>query len=113
MGASLDLLSPRAHCDGTMTRGEAYLSKFAPGPLKPLLGEPEAKKAPPKAAASAAPAGAEPLLYKDVIQPIVTEFCVDCHGSEKQKGKLRLDSLEELMKGGENGPVLVAGAPEK
>ena len=44
MGAALGLLSLGAHFGGTMTRGESYLSKYAPGPLKPLLGAPEAKK---------------------------------------------------------------------
>src|SRR3954469_13708685 len=48
MGATLGCLSLGAHFGGTMTRGESYLSKYAPGPLKPLLGAPEAKKAPPK-----------------------------------------------------------------
>src|SRR3954468_5823492 len=48
MGASLGLLSLGAHFGGTMTRGESYLSKYAPAPLKPLLGAPEAKKEPAK-----------------------------------------------------------------
>jgi uncharacterized membrane protein len=112
MGATLGLLSLGAHFGGTMTRGEAYLSKYAPGPLKPLLGEAEPKK-PAAEPVKAAPAGAEPLVFKDVVQPILDEYCVDCHGSEKQKGKLRLDSLEELMKGGENGAVVEAGLAAK
>ncbi len=47
------------------------------------------------------------------IQPILREACVDCHGPEKQKGKLRLDTREALLKGGEGGPVLEPGHPEK
>jgi len=43
----------------------------------------------------------------------LSHYCESCHGPEKQKGKLRLDSLEALMKGGENGPVVVAGNPKK
>jgi uncharacterized membrane protein len=112
MGATLGLLSLGAHFGGTMTRGEAYLSKYAPGPLKPLLGEAEPKK-PPAEPVKAAPAGAEPLVFKDVVQPILDEYCVDCHGGDKQKGKLRLDSLEELMKGGENGAVVEPGLAAK
>jgi uncharacterized membrane protein len=108
LGATLGVLSLGAHFGGTMTRGEAYLSKYAPGPLKPLLGEPEAKPAPKEPAKPAAPA-AEPLVYEHVVQPLLTKYCVECHGTEKQKGKLRLDSLAELMKGGENGAVVVAG----
>jgi hypothetical protein len=47
------------------------------------------------------------------IQPILREACVDCHGPEKQKGKLRLDTREALLKGGEDGPVIEPGNPAK
>jgi uncharacterized membrane protein len=113
MGAALGLLSLGAHFGGTMTRGESYLSKYAPGPLKPLLGSPEVKKEPAKDAGKPAAPVADPLVYQDVLQPVLKHYCVDCHGPEKQKGKLRLDSLEELLKGGENGAAIVAGAPKK
>ncbi|HEX2877660.1 MAG TPA: c-type cytochrome domain-containing protein, partial [Polyangiaceae bacterium] len=113
MGAALGLLSLGAHFGGTMTRGESYLSKYAPGPLKPLLGAPEAKPEVAKGAEKPAAPSSDPLVYQDVLQPILKQHCVECHGPEKQKGKLRVDSLEELMKGGENGPAIVAGAPKK
>lgn len=47
------------------------------------------------------------------IQPILREACVGCHGPEKQKGKLRLDTKEALLKGGEDGQVIDPGHPEK
>jgi hypothetical protein len=47
------------------------------------------------------------------IQPILQQTCVKCHGEEKQKGKLRLDSREAALKGGKVGPALVAGDAEK
>ena len=47
------------------------------------------------------------------VEPIFKESCYSCHGPEKQKGKLRLDSLEAFKKGGENGPVVTAGDPAK
>jgi hypothetical protein len=40
------------------------------------------------------------------IQPILQQQCVKCHGEEKQKGKLRLDSREAALKGGKLGPAL-------
>lgn len=113
MGAALGLLSLGAHFGGTMTRGESYLSKYAPGPLKPLLGAPEATPEVAKGSEKPAAPSSDPLVYQDVLQPILKAHCVECHGPEKQKGKLRVDSLEELMKGGENGPAVVAGAPKK
>jgi uncharacterized membrane protein len=111
LGATLGLLSLGAHFGGTMTRGETYLAKYAPAPLQPLLGG--APKATPKEPEKAAAPSAEPLVFQDVVQPILKARCVECHGPEKQKGKLRLDSLEEIMKGGENGAALVAGVAAK
>ncbi len=47
------------------------------------------------------------------IKPILEGACVQCHGPDKQKGKLRLDSRAAWLKGGENGPAFTAGHPEK
>jgi predicted Zn finger-like uncharacterized protein len=51
--------------------------------------------------------GAEPAeertIVDAVILPIMQARCVSCHGAEKQKGKLRLDSYESLMAAGESG----------
>src|SRR5206468_1588407 len=43
------------------------------------------------------------------IQPILKENCYACHGPEKQKGKLRLDSRELSLAGGGSGPAIVPG----
>ncbi|MCC6793724.1 MAG: DUF1553 domain-containing protein [Candidatus Hydrogenedentes bacterium] len=45
------------------------------------------------------------------IYPIFVASCVKCHGPEKQKGELRLDSIDAIKAGGENGPIFVAGKP--
>jgi len=47
------------------------------------------------------------------ILPVLRQNCVKCHGPEKQKGKLRLDSKEAAMKGGKDGVVIVAGDADK
>lgn len=47
------------------------------------------------------------------IFPILEQQCFKCHGAEKQKGKLRLDSREAALKGGKGGPALVAGDSAK
>lgn len=49
------------------------------------------------------------VTYAADIKPIFEKSCFKCHGSEKQKGKLRLDSLEAVLKGGEDGKILEAG----
>jgi mono/diheme cytochrome c family protein len=43
------------------------------------------------------------------IKPIFEKSCVGCHGPEKAKGKLRLDSLPAALKGGEDGKVVEPG----
>jgi len=49
------------------------------------------------------------VTYAADIKPIFEKSCTKCHGAEKQKGKLRLDSLEAALKGGEDGKVVVPG----
>jgi mono/diheme cytochrome c family protein len=41
------------------------------------------------------------------IQPIFQKSCIECHGPDKQKGKLRLDNKEAALKGGEDGPAII------
>ena len=48
------------------------------------------------------------VLYKDLVQPILNAKCVACHGPDKQKGKLRLDTLEEVL-GGSDGENVIPG----
>ncbi|HYC99801.1 MAG TPA: PSD1 and planctomycete cytochrome C domain-containing protein [Phycisphaerales bacterium] len=40
---------------------------------------------------------------------VLQERCVECHGMEKRKGGLRVDSLASLMKGGKRGASIVPG----
>src|SRR6185436_952280 len=44
---------------------------------------------------------------------ILETRCISCHGPEKQKGGLRLDSRGALLKGGETGPAAATGDPER
>ncbi|MDF1824445.1 MAG: hypothetical protein P1U68_07370 [Verrucomicrobiales bacterium] len=48
-------------------------------------------------------------LFKDLVAPVLSARCASCHGEEKQKGKLRIDSLEAIIKGGNEGPSVVPG----
>ncbi len=43
------------------------------------------------------------------VGPILKAHCVECHGADKQKGKLRLDTKADFTKGGKNGPAVKAG----
>ncbi len=43
------------------------------------------------------------------VQPVLKTHCYACHGPDKQKGKLRLDSKDLALKGGLSGKVIVPG----
>lgn len=49
--------------------------------------------------------------FLDKVKPLLESRCVSCHGPDKVKGGLRLDSREAVLKGGENGPALERGKP--
>ncbi|MBM3876553.1 MAG: DUF1553 domain-containing protein [Verrucomicrobia bacterium] len=65
---------------------------------------------------AASPAAAQDYeFFEKRIRPILVEHCYDCHSeaSKKAKGGLRLDTREALLKGGDSGPALVPGEPDK
>ncbi len=43
------------------------------------------------------------------IQPILEVHCTKCHGEDQKKGGLRLHTLADALKGGDNGTALVPG----
>jgi hypothetical protein len=49
------------------------------------------------------------LTYAKDVRPILEASCFGCHGEQRQKGGLRLDSLETALKGGEDGAVITPG----
>ncbi len=62
-------------------------------------------------ASAADPKGDE--FFTTKVWPIIDNSCTGCHGEKKQKAKLRLDSRAGWLKGGEDGKIVVEGAPEK
>jgi len=59
----------------------------------------------------ALPAGAQDAPDFAAIAQIFDEKCIGCHGGEDAVLGLRLDSLEGVKHGSENGPVAVPGKP--
>ncbi len=59
------------------------------------------------------PAGVE--FFEKKVRPIFVENCYKCHSreAEKIKGSLLLDTRENLLKGGDTGPAIVPGEPDK
>ena len=52
-------------------------------------------------------------FFETKIRPLLAERCFKCHGEDKQKGGLRLDSLAAVLDGGDSGPALVPGKPDE
>ena len=51
-------------------------------------------------------------FFEQNVRPLLAQSCYSCHGDKKQKGGLRLDSIEAILKGGESGPAVVPGRPD-
>ncbi len=50
------------------------------------------------------------VTFAKDIKPLFEKSCVKCHGPEKQKAKLRLDSLEAVLKQGDEGEIVKKGS---
>jgi len=62
-------------------------------------------------AADLKPADVE--FFEAKIRPVLVAECYECHDAKKQKGDLRLDHRDGLLKGGEEGPAIVPGDAKK
>lgn len=52
-----------------------------------------------------------PALHR-AAQEVLDRNCVKCHGPLEQNAGLRLDTAEGVWKGGDDGPIAVAGKPD-
>jgi cytochrome c553 len=66
----------------------------------------------PASGSTPAPTAAQIEFFEANIRPVLFDTCGECH-LDDEKGDLRIDSRAALLKGGENGPAIVPGAPEK
>jgi len=100
--AAIGVMGFAAHVGGELVHEEGF-------PFKPNK---VASPRPDKVAPDVEP-GAKRDDYAQVIAPILEAHCVECHGAKKVKGKLRMDSLEALKKGGSEGSAFVPGDLKK
>ncbi len=56
---------------------------------------------------------AVPVDYVRDVKPILAQNCVKCHGPDKRRNGLRLDTAAGARKGGESGPAVVPGDSAK
>jgi mono/diheme cytochrome c family protein len=99
----------------------APTAKLAPAPVEPAVPAPPVKKPeppagdPPAVPLARAEADAKGLAFFETkIRPVLVQHCYQCHSAEAEQAKrlqggLRLDSREGLRKGGDSGPIFVAG----
>ena len=102
------MITITGHLGGSLTHGSGYLVKGLPVSVKKSLGIVSEE-------ITEAPIGdvQEALAYKDLVARVFQKKCTGCHGPSKQKGGLRLDGPDWIMKGGKNGKVLVNGDPDE
>jgi mono/diheme cytochrome c family protein len=55
----------------------------------------------------------EKEFFETRIRPVLETNCLLCHGGAKIRGGLEVTSRASLLKGGEHGPAVVPGAPDK
>jgi mono/diheme cytochrome c family protein len=53
------------------------------------------------------------VTYATDIKPVFDQSCVKCHSGDKPKAKLKLDSLENALKGSKDGKVVIPGNSAK
>ncbi|HKG08605.1 MAG TPA: c-type cytochrome domain-containing protein [Pedobacter sp.] len=54
---------------------------------------------------------AQARVFEDVIMPIFSQKCLNCHNLDKAKGGLIMTDAKSMMKGGKNGTLFVPGQP--
>lgn len=90
----LILLMITGHLGGSLTHGEDYLTAGLTSGSSIDISKVNLQEA---------------VFYDDLVKPILEDKCYGCHGTSKQKGKLRLDEPQHILKGGKDGVVVVAG----
>lgn len=95
------LITVTGHLGGSLTHGSDYLTEgLNSGDEKGVVMKP-------------IPNIQEAAVYADVVQPLLQAKCYSCHGANKQKGKLRLDQQEYILKGGKEGKAIEAGKADE
>ena len=102
--ATFGIMTFAGHDGASMTHGRDYLTQYAPAWLRGMLGD-EEKSSVPEVVAPV-----DPVVYTEIIAPILERRCVSCHNAEKSKGYYRMDTYELLVKGGLEGEGLKPGS---
>ena len=121
--AEVDVLTAwvKAGAKGVPTSADSLTSKSTSpaGAPASIASKPKISDTQPAVVSASATAAPHPQgvlsdadFFENNIRPILANNCYSCH-VDATAGGLKLDSRESLLKGGERGPVLVPGDPEK
>ena len=101
-GILLVLLLVVGHLGGSLTHGSDFLLEYASEDFQAQESKTEKRSFNEQTPLDSI------FVYKDLIQPILSEKCMACHNGSIQRGGLNMLSLEGLLKGGKSGSALVA-----
>ncbi len=59
------------------------------------------------------PTAEQVRFFETKVRPVFADHCAKCHGPEKTKAGLRVDSRAALLTGGDTGPAVVPGKPDE
>ena len=113
--ATICLMGWTSDQGGKLTHGQSFLTEHMPAKLRTVLGVPPPvrKQTPPDTPVSAPSISISGKIsvtfFASRISPIFEDKCIQCHGPEKRKGKLRLDTFENVMRGGKDGVIVKPG----
>jgi uncharacterized membrane protein len=109
MSLLLIFLGIAGHFGASLTHGSDYLTQYMPNGLRAMAGLPVREEKAPKKLINLQ----EAVVFNDIIYPILDARCISCHNESKRKGELMMHTAEALQKGGENGPIFIAGSADK
>ncbi len=115
--ATLPLLFWTSDKGGKLTHGASFMTQHMPdslrsffhvpiAPTKARLSTNTARPIPTSTSVATSPSA---TFYTARVAPIFENKCTLCHNAEKRKGKLRLDSFENAMRGGKDGIIVKPG----
>ncbi|WP_018968676.1 c-type cytochrome domain-containing protein [Rubritalea marina] len=99
LAGSAVLMMVAGHRGGEISHGDP-LASLPSKVIEKRLAKAEAKK------------DTNPVVYTGIVTPILEAKCITCHGEDKKKGGLRLDTIEFMLEGGEEYDCLIPGDAE-
>jgi len=123
---TLALLVPAGHFGAVLTHGAGFITEPLARRKEParldLVDPPDGERAAtgirgadPSGTQAADAPGSQPEArptYAGGIAAIFASRCASCHGETKHKGGLSLHTPASIMKGSEDGAVIIAGQPD-